>query len=282
MECGMRNAETDTPKSEIHTPKSNVAPLIKNLAKKEGVDLATVTGTGPGGRITRDDVLNAKSAAPAAGSPLSSNQQVVAKRVARSQHEIPPIHLTGRIDMSAVIAERARLKAAGTTVSFDAFFLRAVAEVMTAFPHFRSCLAGEQVVESDEVVPGIAISEGYELYTPVVRGVDRMTLPETESAIRDLLEKAKDNAFTPEDLKGGTLTISNLGMYPVQSFSAIIPPDQVAILSVGAIEPTPVVRDGGFEAAPLASVTLSVNHRLINGREGAEFLAAVKEEMENL
>jgi len=270
--------------SNIQHPASKVAvaPLIRNLAKKEGVDLATVTGTGPGGRITRDDVLNAKSAAPLEGYPLSANQQVVAKRVARSQQEIPPIHLTGRIDMSAVITERERLKAAGSKISFDAFFLRAVAEIMADFPHFRSRLEGQVVVESDEVVPGIAVSEGCELYTPVIRGLDRMSLKEVEAAIRDLLEKAKQNAFTQEDLKGCTLTVSNLGMYPVQSFSAIIPPDQVAILSVGATEPTPVVRDGAVTVAPMATVTLSVNHRLINGREGAEFLAALKQEMENL
>lgn len=268
--------------TERPTSKAAIAPLIRNLAKKEGVNLDNVAGTGPRGRITRDDVLKVKSQMPAEGSQLSSNQQVVAKRVGRSQQEIPPIHLTGRIDMSAVIAERERMKAAGTKVSFDVFFLRAVAEVMKAFPHFRGRLESDTVIESDEVVQGIAVSEGYELYTPVIRGADGLSLEELESAIRDLLEKAKSNAFTQEDLKGGTLTVSNLGMYPVQSFSAIIPPDQVAILSVGATEPTPVVRNGAVAVVSMATVTLSVNHRLINGREGAEFLAALKEKMENL
>jgi len=272
----------DASNTQHPTPKAAIAPLIRNLAKKEGVDLDTVTGTGPGGRITREDVLKAKSAAPLAGKPLSPNQQVVAKRVARSQQEIPPIHLTGRIDMSAVIADRERMKAEGTKVSFDAFFLRAVAGVMKAFPHFRSRLESGSVIESDDVVPGIAVSEGYELYTPVIRGADGLSLADLEASIRDLLEKAKRNAFTQQDLNGGTLTVSNLGMYPVQSFSAIIPPDQVAILSVGATELSPVVRDGKVEVVPMAAVTLSVNHRMINGREGAEFLAALKEKMENL
>jgi len=259
-----------------------VSPLIRNLAEREGVDLATVTGTGPAGRITRDDVLKARSQTPDEGSSLSANQQVVARRVARSQREIPPIHLTGRIDMSAVIAERDRLKTAGSKVSFDAFFLRAIAGIMKAFPHFRSRLDSDTVIESDEVIPGIAVSEGYELYTPVIRGADGMSLENIESAIRKLLGKAGRKEFAPEDLTGGTLTVSNLGMYPVGSFSAIIPPDQVAILSVGAIEPTPVVRDGEITVVPMTTVTLSVDHRLINGKEGAEFLTALKEKMEKL
>jgi len=272
----------NVPDTEVPTPDVAVAPLIKNLAQREGIDLATIAGTGPGGRITREDVLKATPQTPAEGSPLSSNQQVVARRVARSQREIPPIHLTGRIDMSGVIAQRERMKAAETRVSFDAFFLRAVAGVMKAFPHFRSRLESDAMIESDDVVPGIAVSEGYELYTPAIRAADKLSLEELESAIRDLSEKAKGHAFTQEDLQGGTLTVSNLGMYPVQSFNAVIPPQGVAILSIGATEQTPVVRDGAVAIVPMATVTLSVDHRLINGREGAEFLAALKAEMENL
>jgi len=272
----------DASGADVPAPGLAVSPLIRNLAEREGVDLATVTGTGPAGRITRDDVLKARSQTPDEGSSLSANQQVVARRVARSQREIPPIHLTGRIDMSAVIAERDRLKTAGSKVSFDAFFLRAIAGIMKAFPHFRSRLDSDTVIESDEVIPGIAVSEGYELYTPVIRGADGMSLENIESAIRKLLGKAGRKEFAPEDLTGGTLTVSNLGMYPVGSFSAIIPPDQAAILSVGAIEPTPVVRDGEITVVPITTVTLSVDHRLINGKEGAEFLTALKEKMEKL
>ena len=259
-----------------------VAPLIRNLAKREGVDLAAVSGTGPAGRITRVDVLKAGSQTPDEGHSLSANQQVVARRVARSQREIPPIHLTGRIDMSAIIAERDRLKTAGSKVSFDAFFLRAIVGIMKGFPHFRSRLDSDTVIESEDVIPGIAVSEGYELYTPVIRGADGMSLENIESAIRNLLEKAGRKTFAPEDLTGGTLTVSNLGMYPVSSFSAIIPPAQAAILSVGAIQPTPVVRDGEITVVPMTTVTLSVDHRLINGKEGAEFLTALKEKMEKL
>lgn len=264
------------------THMAMVPPVIRNLAKKEGVSLDGVVGTGPGGRITREDVLKLKLREPAAGTPLSANQQVVAKRVVRSQREIPPIHLSGMIDMSAVMAERERLKAAGRKISFDAFLLRAVAVVMVEFPHFRSRLVGERVVDIGEVVPSIAIDAGRDLFVPVIRGVVRMTLGEVEQAIRGVQEKARHNRLTREDLEGATLTVSNLGMYPVRSFNAVIPPDQAAILAVGAIESTPVVREGAVAVAPMAVVTLSVDHRLINGREAAEFLAAVKKELERL
>jgi len=275
-------AEHPTPNIQHPTSKAAIPPMIRNLAKKEGVDLDKVTGTGPEGRITREDVLKARTQTSAEGTPLFSNQAVVAKRVARSQQEIPPIHLTAGLDMSRVIAERERLKAAGTKVSFDAFFLLATAAVMKTFPHFRSRLEGDRVADSDDVVIGIAVSEGHDLYTPVIRGADGMSLEDLESAIRRLQEKARRSALSKEDLEGGTLTVSNLGMYPVQSFSAIIPPDQVAILSIGMTEATPVARAGKVEIVPMAMVTLSVNHRLINGREGAEFLAALKANVESV
>jgi len=275
-------AERSTSDIEHQTSKITIPPLIQNLARKEGVDLSGVTGSGSGGRITRDDVMKAKAKTSAKGSPLSSNQQVVAGRVARSQQEIPPIHLTARIDMSAVIAKRERLKAEGTTVCFDAFFLRALAGAMKKFPHFRSRLESGRVIENDDVVLSLAVSEGYELYTPVIRGADGFSLEEMDASIRELLEKGKRHAFTQEDLQGGTLTVSNLGMYPVQNFTAIIPPGQTAILSVGAAEPTLVARDGQIAVVSMATVTLSVDHRLINGREGAEFLEALKKKMETL
>ena len=274
--------ERETPRGGPPTPGTPVPPMIRNLARKEGVDLERVTGTGPGKRITREDVLKARAKGAPEGTPLSANQAVVAKRVARSQQQIPPIHLSARLDMSRAIAERERLKTSGRRVSFDALFLKAVATVMRDFPHFRSRLEGDSVIESDAVVPGIAVSVGHELYTPVVRNADALDIAALESRIRDLQEKAKGNALTRDELQGGTLTLSNLGMYPVLSFSAVIPPDQVAVLSVGTTEATPVVKDGELGAVQTAMVTLSVNHRLINGREGAEFLTALKEAMESL
>ncbi|MDD5708056.1 MAG: dihydrolipoamide acetyltransferase family protein [Kiritimatiellae bacterium] len=263
-----------------------IPPMIRNLAAKLGVDLDKVRGTGPGGRITSEDVSRAKAApagAPAKGVPLSGNQLVVARRVARSQREIPPIDVRMRIDMTAVVARRKALAAAAAgKLSYDAFFLAAVAKTMRAFPHFRARLEGETVVASEAVNVGVALGVGETLFTPVIAHADRLMLTDLDAAIRRLHAKAQQGSFAPEEIKGATFTLSNLGMYPVQSFSAVIPPDQSAVLAIGAIEDTPVVKNGQIAIVPAAQVTLTVDHRLINGREAAEFLTKVKMELETV
>ena len=270
--------------AEPRTQSPSVPPMIANLARKEGVDLANVKGTGPGGRITKEDVMKAQAhPAPAAGTgkPLSQNQLVVARRVSRSQRDIPPIDLVTRFDMSAVIAARKRMREeSGVKISFDAFFVAAVARVMQDFPHFRGRLEEERVVDGEEVNVGIAIGVVEQLFTPVIPGADSLSLREVDAAIQRLQQKSEKGVFEQADLKGATLTVSNLGMYPVLAFSAIIPPDQVAILTIGTTEETPVVRSGELKVAPMATATLSVDHRLINGREGAEFLTALKKKVE--
>jgi len=276
--------EHEASATEPRTLNPSVPPMIVNLARKLSVDLASVKGTGPGGRITKEDVMKAQgqpAAAALAGKPLSQNQLVVARRVSRSQRDIPPIDITARFDMSAVIAARKRIREeSGVKISFDAFLVMAVTKVMKDFPHFRSRLEEERVVESESVNVGIAIGVGEQLFTPVIPGADGLSLKDTDAAIQRLQQKSEKGAFEPADLKGATLTVSNLGMYPVLAFSAIIPPDQVAILTVGTTEETPVVRSGEVKVLPMATVTLSVDHRLINGREGAEFLTALKKRVE--
>jgi len=267
-----------------------VPPMLRNLAAKLGVDPATVKGTGAGGRLTREDLVRAAEAPPtgdagrpAGGQPLSENQVVVARRVSRSQHDIPPIDLTARFDMSAILAQRQRLlETADSKVSIDAFLMAAIAGAMKDFPHFRARLEGEAVVDGDDVNVGVALGLGEQLFTPVVPHADRLAVQELDAAIRDRRGRAADGRLIPADLEGATLTISNLGMYPVLAFSAIIPPGQVAIVSVGTIELTPIATNDSIEIISAAQVTLSVDHRLINGREAAEFLTAVKTAAERL
>lgn len=267
---------------------ARISPLLRNLAKKEGVDLEHVTGTGPGGRITREDVMRASAPVQriprtVEGKPLSSNQATVARRVSQSQREIPVIDLTSRFEMTAVLQARRHLQEeSNSKVSFDAFFISAVSRVMKEFPHFRSKFEEGKVIESVDCNAGIAISVGEELYTPVIKNADAKSVSEIDSAVQQLVEKAEKGCFAPEDMTGGTITVSNLGMYPVCSFCAVIPPGQVAVLSVGAIEETALVRGGKVKIIPAAMITLSVDHRLINGREAAQFLARLKEEMEKL
>ena len=255
----------------------NVPPLLRNLAKNHGVDIKSVTGTGPGGRITKEDVMRATEKA------LSPNQAVIARQVMQSQREIPPIHMECKINMSGILKKRREiLEKSGVKISFDALIIYTIAKIIKQFPHFRSALRNERIVESDNINIGIAISYDNELFVPVIHNADNKTIDEINIDILRYLEKSKEGRFTQQELSGASFSISNLGMFPVLSFQAIIPPDQAAILSVGAIEETPIVKNNQVIISPIAIFTLSVDHKLINGREAAEFLSSMKTEIEKI
>ncbi len=257
--------------------KLNVPPLIRNLAKSHGVDINTVTGTGPGGRITKEDVMRATEKV------LSSNQAAIARQVLQSLHEIPPIHMECKINMTGILKKRGDiLDKTGVKISFDAFITHAIAKIIKQFPHFKSAIRNDRIFESENINIGIAISYNNELYVPVIHSADNKTIEEINHSIFQYLEKSREGRFTREELSGATFSISNLGMFPILSFLAIIPPDQSAILSLGAIEETPVVKNNQVIIAPIAIFTLSVDHKLINGREAAEFLAFLKTEIEKI
>jgi pyruvate dehydrogenase E2 component (dihydrolipoamide acetyltransferase) len=260
-----------------------VSPVIRNLAKREGVDLETIVGTGVGGQITREDVLAAKSPAADQGDLLPRDQLAVARRVSRSNQEIPTIHLATSLDMSAAIRLRERLARENSQkVSYDAVFLFAVAQAIRRFPSFASHVNGDRAIAHGSVDVCLAISHQRRLYTPVIRGADQLRLLEIEAAVQGLAQKARAGELTAADLSGGSFTVSNLGMFPVESFHVIIPPEQAGALGIGTIQPRPVFRDGRFKAVPQATVVLSIDHRLINGAEGAEFLQQVQEIVESL
>ena len=281
----VRLVEKTAPSGDVE-----VSPLVRNLARREGVDLSKVRGTGPAGRILREDVLRAKSAgaAPAKGETraappgLSACQRAVAQRVAQSHRQIVPLNLIGRIEMSAAQRLRESLVAGGRKVSFDAIFLYAVSRVIRNFPRLFMYMEGEEPARHEKVDLGLAVSFGEDLFTPTVADADTKSLAEIDAQVRSLVEKARAGKLSPAEMSAACFTVSNLGMYPVQLFSVIVPPGQAAALAVGTIEETFLLSGGHVRSAPAASVTLSVDHRLINGREAAEFLAALKEFIEKL
>jgi len=185
--------------------------------------------------------------------------------------------------MRAAKAMREKAKAAsGQAPSYDAILVHAVAGLLKQAPRFLAHVEGEDVVPATGTHIGLAVSVGDDLYTPTIRDADQLDLEQTQQRIADLTEKARARRLTPQEMADACLTISNLGMYPVEFFTAIIPPHQSATLSVGAAEDVPVWRDGQARPDPQASVTLAVDHRLINGRQAAEFLAALKKTVEAL
>jgi len=284
QDAGQKPA-VSSPRPEASPQQVTVPPVVRNLAQKEGVDLSRVTGTGPGGRITSDDVRRAKAAgpAPAKGKPLPANQVAVGRRVSRSHREIPPISLTAHIDMTGILRLRKGIeKKAGQKPSFDAFFVMAAAITMRKFAHFRSLLDQEHVIESDASNIGVAIGVDRQLFVPVVHGADVKGLSTIDAEIRALAAKAGAGTLTAAELSGAALTVTNLGMFPVLAFQAIIPPDQAAVLAVGMVEDRVVMRAGTVTTVPTVTITLTVDHRLINGREAGEFVAELKKTLEGV
>ncbi len=278
---GAKAGETPAPQVERKVPV-----LLRNLAKREGVDLATVTGSGPGGQITRDDVLRAKQApapVPAAksGEPYSKEQLSVARRVARSNREIPTIDFMASVDMSAILRKRRKLQEESPRkVAFDSFFLFAAAQSIKQFPSFAAHGADDRFHKHETVDLCVAVSHERRLYLPVVRSADRLTLDAIQAEIDRLVEKTRGGRLSSANLSGGCFTVSNLGMYPVDCFQMIIPPEQSGALAIGATQERPVVMDGQIVVRPVCTIALSVDHRMINGAEAAEFLKHLIETLE--
>lgn len=280
-------AEAEMDKVEIKTAveKSDsvkISPMLRNLAERKGVDISKLPGSGPGGKITRDDIMRAQETTPKEnGEPLSQGQRSVARQVAQSQREIPAIDLIAQIDMGAVIKLRAKLKEeSGQKITFDAIFVSAVAKALKEFPHFRSRLVDEKVICSDAANIGVAVSFEHELYIPVIKDAENKTITEIDAELQKLVEKAQQNKLTLDQMTDATITISNLGMFPVRAFKMIIPPGQIAALSIGGTQAVPVIENNESSLIQASLVTLSTDHRLINGREAAEFLTRLKEILE--
>ena len=277
-------AEKAPPSDRRRADQAQVPMLLRNLAIKEGVDLASVSGTGPGGRITREDVLAVKARQLQTGvSTLSANQRAVASQVARSARETVPIHLVCRIDMSAASRLRDELAGGGNTPPpYDVIFIHALSRCLPEYPSCMSHRQGEKVIAAAEVNISFAMALGKGLYRLVVTQADRKSPAEIHKEVQQLMFRAARGQLTLADQGAACFSISNLGKYPVQSFTAVIPPGQSAVLAIGAVEEAVVMRNGQAVGLPMCSVTLTVDHLLINGGEAGAFLARLKETMEGL
>jgi pyruvate dehydrogenase E2 component (dihydrolipoamide acetyltransferase) len=281
----------DSPQS---SPKGNnqrikASPLARRLAQEKGIDLAAVQGTGPDGRIERDDVLRtstAKVATPASSTAevvaLSSMRRAISRTVQRSKQEIPDFSVTMQMEMAAALRKRNDLKAAGKAVSLNDLILFATARTLTAHPDLNSLLEGDSL-RRREINVGFALGTDEGLYLPVVRKADKLSVEEIAAITAQYAAKAEKKQITEEDLAGGTFTVSNLGMFGVESFTAIIVPSQAAILSVGAVTDQPR-RDehAGLTWHPVMAATLTLDHRVADGLTAARFLKDLKTQLNAL
>ena len=283
-----------------HRPKAS--PLARRLAKEQGLDLNQLQGSGPGGRIVKADVEKAGADAPSAPTPappaavsesppetakghvayeeLSKTQQVIARRMAESKATAPHFYLRASVDMSEAVAGREQVKARalpGDVVpSFNDMVVKACALALREHPRANGAYRDGRFELYSRVNVGVAVAANHALVVPTLFDADRKGLRQIASESRALAQKVRDGEITPPELSGATFTVSNLGMYGIEGFSAVINPPQAAILAVGAIEERPVVRDGGISTAHLMQVDLACDHRILYGAPAAEFLARIR------
>jgi pyruvate dehydrogenase E2 component (dihydrolipoamide acetyltransferase) len=276
-----------------------VTPLARRMAADRGIDLARVSGTGPGGRIVRDDIESYRSPAgsPPAGdvgaaaagegarrAPLSRMQQVIARRMVESKSQVPHFYVTTEVDMEAFNDLRARLNAGAAKeqqVRHDAIMLRACGLALTKFADVNGSYRDGQFEYHDYVNIGFAVSVPDGLVVPVVPDCDRKGIREIDQAMRPLIERARANKLTPADMEKSTFSISNLGMYDVEEFGAVVNPPNAAILAIGSTRLIPAAVEGQVVVRPRMKLTLSCDHRILYGARGALFLQELKRLLES-
>jgi len=293
------------------------SPLARRIARDQGVELSSLSGSGPGGRIVKADVeragedgeapapeeskdaaAQAQATAPTPGAKekaetargsaetieLSKLQQTVARRMAESKATAPHFYLTSNVDMSQAVEARGRIKSKakeGDLVpSFNDMVIKACALALREFPRANGAYRDGKVEEYSRVNVGVAVAARDALVVPTVFDADGKGLRQIATETRALAARVREGTITPPELSGGTFTVSNLGMFGVSSFSAVINPPQAAILAVGSIDEVPVVRDGEIVPGHRMSVNLACDHRILYGADGARFLARVRDLLE--
>ena len=276
------------------------SPLAKKIAKEKGIDLKYVQGTGEHGRITRTDLENytpgntsstAKAAAPRntnfvgqvsfVDTPVSQMRKTIARRLSESLFTAPHFYLTMKINMDATIAARTVVnETAPVKISFNDFIVKAVALALKQHPKVNSSWLGDVIRANHHVNIGIAVAVDEGLLVPVLRFADGLSLDEISVSVKEFAKKAKDKKLQPSDWEGSTFTISNLGMFGIDSFTAIINPPDACILAVGGIAQEPVVKNGQIVPGNVMNVTLSCDHRVVDGATGSAFLQTLKSFLE--
>jgi len=259
-------------------------PLARKVAAREGVDLASVTGTGTGGKVTKADVLagaGAPAVTPGEVVPLTPMRRIVAERMLRSKQTIPCYYLEIDADVTDLVALRNKMNArGGEKTSFSAFILRACGLALRAFPAVNSRWVEGGVERRGEAHVGLAVALDEGLIVPVVRNVDRKDLATVNRESGDLAERARSRRLRPEEYQDGCMTVTNLGMFGIKSFIPVVNPGESTILGLGLIEDRVVSRQGGIHVRKMMTLTLAVDHRLVDGAVGAQFLEMIRDALE--
>jgi pyruvate dehydrogenase E2 component (dihydrolipoamide acetyltransferase) len=289
-------AVTTAPVSNNNNGRVFASPLAKKLASEKGIDIQSVAGTGESGRIVKRDVDHYTpytpaertfSAAPSGvesftDEPVSQMRKTIARRLAESKFTAPHFYLTMDINMDQAISSRKALNSLdGVKVSFNDLVVKAVAMALKQNPGVNSSWMGDFIRRNQHVHIGVAVAVEDGLLVPVIRHADTKGLVQISSEVREYAQKAKDKKLQPSDWEGNTFTISNLGMFGIESFTAIVNPPDSCILAIGGIKEVPVVKNGQVVPGNVMKVTLSCDHRVVDGATGSAFLQTFKTYMEN-
>jgi 2-oxoglutarate dehydrogenase E2 component (dihydrolipoamide succinyltransferase) len=299
-----------TPEEE----RPHASPVARRMAEESGVDLAQVAGTGTGGRVTREDVERHISASgsktpPASGQPLpaapaprplspggsarpethlrmSRRRQTIAQRLLEAQRTAAMLTTFNEVDMSAIMAIRSRRREAfqkrhGIGLGFMSFFTKAIVNALLAFPNLNAEIRGDEIIQKHYYDIGIAVGTEGGLVVPIVRDADRLSFAELERGIAELADKARSNTLTLEDLRGGTFTITNGGVYGSLLSTPILSLPQVGILGMHKIQPRPIAVDGQVVVRPMMYLALTYDHRIVDGSEAVQFLVRIKDLVED-
>jgi pyruvate dehydrogenase E2 component (dihydrolipoamide acetyltransferase) len=302
------NQQPETSNQQPVTSNENgrikASPLAKKLAAEKGIDLRNVHGSGDGGRIVKEDVDNYKPevqpqktqektegpkyipSAPVGEEhfeevPVSQMRKTIAKRLVESKFSAPHFYLTMSIDMDKAVESRARLnETSPVKISFNDIVLKACAIALRQHPAVNSSWQGETIRRNQHIHIGVAVAVEEGLLVPVIRFADTKSLSQIAVEVKESAQKAKDKKLQPKDWEGNTFTISNLGMFGIEEFTAIINPPDSCILAVGGIAQVPVVKDGQIKIGNVMKVTMSCDHRVVDGAKGSAFLQTLKQLLE--
>jgi pyruvate dehydrogenase E2 component (dihydrolipoamide acetyltransferase) len=272
------------------------SPLVRRLARERSIDLRAVQGTGPHGRVVKRDIESYEGGAavsfassgerlPARVVKASSMRRTIARRLTESKQTVPHYYLTIDVDIAPLADARkamnAELEAAGKKVSLNDLIIKAAAVALRRVPEVNASWMGKEIHYHQVVDISIAVAIEDGLMTPVLRDADRKGVAQIAGEVRDLAERAREKKLQPEEMSNGTFSISNLGMFGIEEFTAVINPPEGAILAVGTIRNEPVVRDGAIAPGRRMRFTMSCDHRVIDGATGARFMAALKKIVES-
>ncbi|MCC3863107.1 2-oxo acid dehydrogenase subunit E2 [Terrisporobacter petrolearius] len=264
------------------------SPAAKKFAKENSIDINKVIGTGPKGRIILEDVEKYMNNKPVLSQikekvvPMSQMRKIISKKMSESWNTCPAVTYDIKVDLSNISKLRDEYKEKNIKISYTDVLIYMLTQTLEQFPLLNSSIDGENIILKENINIGVAVATDAGLLVPVIKDADKKNIEEISSQLKEISSKAKDGSLSPDYLTGGTFTITNLGMYGIESFSPIINLPEVAILGIGAIKKEIVEVENGFVFKPFMKLCLSADHRVIDGAVAAQFLSQLKSNIENM